>query len=73
MLADLGYVAFAADIVRQRGQVSDESLAAVKAAGYSDAEIVEIVAHVALNTLTNYVNEVLGTEVDFPRVDAIAA
>ncbi len=66
-------VTFAADIVRQRGQVSEESLAAVKAAGYSDAEIVEIVAHVALNTLTNYVNEVLGTEVDFPRVDALAA
>ena len=43
------------------------------AAGYSDAEILEIIAHVALNTFTNYVNEALGTEIDFPRVDRLAA
>jgi alkylhydroperoxidase family enzyme len=46
---------------------------AVKAAGYTDAQVVEIVAHVALNTLTNYVNEVLGTEIDFPVVRAQVA
>ncbi len=40
----------------------------MRAAGFSDAEIVEIVLHVALNTLTNYVNEVAGTEIDFPAV-----
>ena len=42
---------------------------AVKAAGYSQAEIVEIVLHVALNTLTNYINEVAQTEIDFPKID----
>jgi alkylhydroperoxidase family enzyme len=42
---------------------------AVKDAGYSDAEVMEIVAHVALNTLTNYVNEVAQTEIDFPVTD----
>ncbi len=59
---------FAAQVVRQRGRVSDADLAAVRAAGHDDAAIVEIVLHVALNTLTNYVNTVAGTEVDFPLV-----
>ena len=53
----------------ERGHVSDADLAAVKAAGYSNAEIVEIVLHVALNTLTNYINEVAQTAIDFPKVD----
>lgn len=63
-------VRFAAKIARDRGQVGDADLQAVKAAGYDDAQIVEIVLHVALNTLTNYVNEVLQTEIDFPVVAA---
>ncbi len=61
-------VAFAVKVTRQHGAISDADFAAVRAAGYSDAEIVEIVAHVALNTLTNYINEVFGTAVDFPAV-----
>jgi hypothetical protein len=40
----------------------------VRQAGYSDVEIVEIVANVALNILTNYINQVAQTDVDFPRV-----
>jgi hypothetical protein len=40
----------------------------VRQAGYDEGQIVEIVLHVALNTLTNYVNEVAGTEIDFPVV-----
>ncbi|OAH96910.1 alkylhydroperoxidase [Methylomonas methanica] len=62
-------VTFAARVAQQRGHVSDAELSAVKAAGYSNAEIVEIVLHVALNTLTNYINEVAQTEIDFPKVD----
>jgi uncharacterized peroxidase-related enzyme len=61
-------VRFAAKVVRERGHVSDADVQAVKAAGYDDAQIVEIVVHVALNTLTNYVNEVAKTDVDFPVV-----
>jgi uncharacterized peroxidase-related enzyme len=61
-------VRFAAKIVRERGHVSDADVASVKLAGYDDAQIIEIVAHVALNTLTNYVNEVAKTEIDFPVV-----
>ena len=59
-------VRFAARVVRERGHVSDADVREVQDAGYSDAQVVEIVAHVALNTLTNYVNEVARTVVDFP-------
>lgn len=62
---------FAADVVAARGQVSDDTLASVRAAGASDAEIVEVVAHVALNTLTNYTNHVAQTAVDFPKAAAL--
>ena len=66
-------VRFAVKLVRDRGQVTDADVSAVKMAGYSEAEIVEIVAHVALNTLTNYLNEAFGTPIDFPVVSAKAA
>ncbi len=61
---------FALDVVAQRGKVSDSSFSAVKSAGYSDAEIIEIVENVALNILTNYVNNVALTDIDFPVVTA---
>lgn len=66
-------VRFAARVARQRGQVTDADVQAVKRAGYGDAEIIEIVLHVALNTLTNYVNEVAKTDIDFPQVAALSA
>jgi uncharacterized peroxidase-related enzyme len=58
---------FAAAVVAFHGRVSDESLATVRAAGATDAEIIEVVAHVALNILTNYTNNVAQTSVDFPK------
>ena len=61
-------VRFAGQIVRERGHVSDAELKAVKDAGYSEGQVLEIVLHVALNTLTNYVNEVAKTDIDFPVV-----
>jgi uncharacterized peroxidase-related enzyme len=63
-------VRFAAKLARQRGQISDADLSGLKLAGYSDAQVLEIVMHVAINTFTNYVNEALGTEIDFPVVTA---
>ena len=60
---------FAQALIIQRGQVSDQAIAQVKAAGYSDGEITEIVANVAVNVFTNYFNHVARTEVDFPKVD----
>jgi uncharacterized peroxidase-related enzyme len=61
-------VRLAVKITTQRGAVSEADLAAARAAGYSDGELIEIVAHVALNTLTNYINEVFKTDIDFPVV-----
>jgi uncharacterized peroxidase-related enzyme len=66
-------VAFAFKVAQQRGAVRDDDVAAVKAAGYTDAELVEIVANVALNVLTNFMNNVARTEIDFPVVRAEAA
>lgn len=60
-------------IVDARGHISDADLAAARAAGLDDAHVLEVVLHVALNTLTNYVNVVAGTEVDFPRVASSTA
>jgi uncharacterized peroxidase-related enzyme len=59
---------FAKAVITTRGFVSDEDLADVRAAGYSDGEIGEIVAAVALNTFTNYFNSVGQTTLDFPAV-----
>ena len=66
-------VHFAATVTKARGHVEDADLRAVKTAGYDDAQIVEIVLHVALNTWTNYINEVAQTVVDFPVAKALAA
>jgi len=61
-------VRFAAAVVRQRGRVSNDQVHAVLSAGYSNAQVLDILLAVALNTFTNYVNEVAQTEVDFPAV-----
>jgi len=61
-------VRFARKVMEMRGHVSDADVHAVREAGYDDAQLVEIVQHVALNTWTNYVNSVAKTEIDFPVV-----
>jgi uncharacterized peroxidase-related enzyme len=66
-------VRFAVKVTEQRGHVSEADLKAVKDAGYSDAQVIEIVQHVALNTWTNYLNVVAQTDIDFPVVKARAA
>jgi uncharacterized peroxidase-related enzyme len=55
-------------IVRQRGHVSEEDIKNARKAGIDDGLMMEVVAHVAMNTLTNYANELAGTEIDFPVV-----
>lgn len=66
-------VRFAAKVASERGKVSDADLAAVRNAGFSDAQVVEIVALVAENVFTNFLNEVAQTDVDFPVVDVAQA
>lgn len=59
---------FALKVVEQRAQVSEADVAALRAAGFSDEQVVEILAHVALNLFTNYVNVAFDVPVDFPKV-----
>ena len=61
---------FAHRVAADRGRVSDADLVDLRAAGFNDAETLEIVLNVALNLLTNYVNNVAHTDVDFPRVSS---
>lgn len=59
-------IAFSSALLRDLGNVSDAEFEAVRQAGHSDAEIVEIIAHTALNIFTNVLNKAVQVEVDFP-------
>ena len=59
---------FVLKLVNERGQVGDADVQALRGAGFDDEQVVEIVAHVALNLFTNYVNVALAVPVDFPAV-----
>lgn len=61
-------ITLALAIVETKGRVSDAALADARSAGLGDGEIVEIVGYVALNIFTNYLNNLAGTDVDFPLV-----
>lgn len=63
-------VRFAAKVARERGHVGEADVEALKAAGYDDAQVIEIVLHVALNSFTDYLNEVAKTDIDFPVATA---
>jgi uncharacterized peroxidase-related enzyme len=60
---------FALRVASKHGKVEDQELDTLRAAGFDDAGIVEIVLNVALNVLTNYINNVAKTDVDFPKVE----
>jgi uncharacterized peroxidase-related enzyme len=59
---------FALKLVDARCQVGDTDVQALRAAGFDDGQVVEILAHVALNLFTNYVNVAFAVPVDFPAV-----
>ena len=61
---------FARSVAESRGRVSDAEIATLRNAGFDEAGVIEIVVNVALNVLTNYVNNVAQTDIDFPRVSA---
>lgn len=64
---------FAAMVVKHRGHIPDDAVTIARDAGASDAEIIETVAHVALNVFTNYTNHVAQPPVDFPRAAPLTA
>jgi uncharacterized peroxidase-related enzyme len=62
-------LAFAQAVVSTRGGVSDRDIGTARQAGLTDAELSDIVGHVAVNVLTNYFNKAFDVEVDFPVVE----
>lgn len=61
-------VQFARKIIETRGQVGESDLETVREAGYTDANVMEIVALVAMYSLTNFFNNVFDPEKDYPAV-----
>jgi uncharacterized peroxidase-related enzyme len=59
---------FALKVVRNRAAINEADVTALKSAGFDDEAVLEIIAHVALNLFTNYVNVALDVPVDFPSV-----
>jgi len=65
--AALGFVKA---LIQKHGAIDDSDFKSIKNAGWADSEVGEMVAHVALNTLSNYFNHVALPDLDFPRVEA---
>jgi uncharacterized peroxidase-related enzyme len=63
---------FATALVTKKGGVSFQDIQTVKEAGFNDGEVSEIIAQVALNIFTNYLNKAANTQIDFPEVHAYA-
>ena len=61
-------LSFALKVVEHRAQLTDGDVASLIEVGFSEEQIVEILAHVALNLFTNYINVALAVPVDFPSV-----
>lgn len=64
---------FAVAVVDKRGFVSNDDLTAARSAGLNEGEIVETTAVVVANILTNYINHIAETDIDFPLVQTKAA
>jgi uncharacterized peroxidase-related enzyme len=62
---------FVRQVMETKGHVSDADVASVRAAGYSDGQIAEMIAFIGLATYSNYFNHVLDTPLDFPQAPAL--
>jgi uncharacterized peroxidase-related enzyme len=66
-------LAFARKVIENRGWVTDEDVAKLRKVGFSQSDIVELIANISLTLFTNYFNHVAETEVDFPAVSELEA
>lgn len=62
---------FVQEVAENHGHISDEAFDEVREAGYTDEQIMETIANVALTTFSNYTNDTIQTEVDIPQVDPV--
>jgi uncharacterized peroxidase-related enzyme len=65
---DNAIAAFAVKVIHHKGLVDDADLAVAREAGINDGLMIEIIANISLNTVTNYSNRLADTEIDFPLV-----
>jgi uncharacterized peroxidase-related enzyme len=65
-------IVFVQEILSTKGFVSDDDLAAVRAAGYTDANIADIMVVIAQKTMSNYFNHIHQTELDFPAAPPLS-
>ncbi|GAA0695473.1 carboxymuconolactone decarboxylase family protein [Marinobacterium maritimum] len=68
---DQTILAFALDVLEQRGHLPDESLAAARQMGLDDAMLVEIISWVGINSYSNWINNLIQPKIDFPEVPLI--
>lgn len=64
-------VKFVNAVFRPEGRASDDDVRALRAAGYNDAQITEVVLVIAQTVFTNLFNRVHQTPVDFPPAPGI--
>jgi uncharacterized peroxidase-related enzyme len=62
-------VKFARALAEHRGEVTTAEILEVRNAGYSESDLVEIITHVGMNTLTNVLAKASRVEIDFPQVE----
>lgn len=62
-------VKFARSLVEHKGGVTNEEITEVRTAGYSDADIAEIILHVGMNLITNIVGKAGRVDIDFPKIE----
>lgn len=61
-------VKLARSLAEHKGEISTAEILEARNAGYSDADIVEIITHVGMNILTNILGKASRVEIDFPKV-----
>jgi uncharacterized peroxidase-related enzyme len=66
-------VKFAKSLMDTKGEISTAELMAMRVAGHTDADIVEIITHVGMNFLTNVLGKASRVEIDFPKVELMLA
>lgn len=63
---------FAKTVVEKRGNVSDQEVSSLKAAGVTDAELVEVILVIVVNMFTNYFNLITDPKIDFPAAPELS-
>lgn len=62
-------VKFSQALIEHKGEVTNDEIQELRDAGYSESDIVEIIAHTGMNFLTNLIGKVSRVSIDFPTVD----